>query len=68
MKKTTGLGAGPAVRVMREAQGLTLRELAEKAQVNHAYLSQVERGDKIPNPRWMRAVLGALADNLAGAA
>lgn len=59
---------GSALRVMREAQGLTLRQLAEKSGVNHAYLSQVERGDKIPNPRWLRAVLDALADNLRGAA
>lgn len=59
---------GSALRVMRVAQGLTLRELAEKAKVNHAYLSQVERGDKIPNPRWLRSVLDALAENLRGAA
>lgn len=58
---------GPALRVMREAQGLSLRALAEKAGVNHAYLSQVERGDKIPNPRWLRSVTDALADNLRGA-
>lgn len=56
------------MRVMREAQGLTLRQLAEKAGVNHAYLSQVERGDKTPNPRWLRSVLDALADNLRGVA
>ncbi len=59
---------GQALRVMRVAQGLTLRELAEKAGVNHAYLSQVERGDKTPNPRWLRSVTDALADNLKGAA
>lgn len=59
---------GHAIRVMRQAQGLTLRQLADKAGTSHAYLSQVERGDKVPSPRWMRAVLDALADNLRGAA
>lgn len=54
--------------MMRQAQGLTLRQLADKAGTSHAYLSQVERGDKVPSPRWMRAVLDALADNLRGAA
>ena len=59
---------GSALRVMREAQGLTLRDLADKAGVNHAYLSQVERDIKTPNHRWLRSVLDALADNLRGAA
>lgn len=59
---------GPAIRVMREAQGLTLRQLAEKAGTNYSYLSQVERGDKIPSARWLRSVLDALADNLRGVA
>jgi transcriptional regulator with XRE-family HTH domain len=53
---------------MREAQGLTLRTLAELAGTSHAYLSQVERGDRTPTSRWMRTVLDALADNLRGAA
>lgn len=53
---------------MREAQGLTLRQLASLADVNHAYLSQVERGLKEAHPRWMQAVKNALADNLRGVA
>ncbi|HKY58333.1 MAG TPA: helix-turn-helix transcriptional regulator [Aeromicrobium sp.] len=60
--------AGEALRVMREAQGLTLRQLASLADVNHAYLSQVERGLKEAHPRWMQAVKNALADNLRGVA
>lgn len=59
---------GSAVRVMREAQGLSLRALAEKSGTNYGYLSQVERGEKIPSSRWMRAILDALADNLRGVA
>lgn len=59
---------GTALRVMREAQGLTLRQLAEKSGTNFSYLSQVERGDKVPTARWLRSVLDALADNLRGVA
>lgn len=60
--------AGSALRVMREAQGLTMRQLAEKAGTTYGYISEVERGEKVPSKRWMRAVLDALADNLRGAA
>lgn len=59
---------GEALRIMRTAQGLTLRQLAELSGTNHAYLSQVERGDKVPSRRWLRSVLDALADNLRGVA
>lgn len=59
---------GEALRIMRIAQGLTLRQLAEMSSTNHAYLSQVERGLKTPTDRWKRAVMEALAKNLAGAA
>ena len=58
---------GHAVRVMRRAQGLTLRQLAERSGTSHSYLSQVERGDKVASPEWLRAVLDALTDNLSTA-
>lgn len=44
---------------MREAQNLTLRQVAERAGVSFAYLAQVERG-KEPTDRWLRDVLEAL--------
>lgn len=56
--------AGAAIKDAREAQGLSLRELAERAQVNAGYLSRVERGSRNPNPRWLASVIGALAENL----
>lgn len=59
--------AGHAIKVIREAQGLSLRQLAERAGVNFSYLSQVERGEKKPSARWMAAVEHALADNLSDA-
>jgi len=39
---------GPRVRVLREAMGLSLRELALRCGVSAAMLSQVERGETSP--------------------
>lgn len=60
--------AGAAVAAIREAQGLSQRELARLAKVNAGYLSQVEAGKVSPSERWLSAVKTALAQNLAGAA
>lgn len=53
---------------MRKAQDLSQRELARLADVNHGYLSQVERGLEDPSPRWLKSVTDALGRHLAGAA
>jgi transcriptional regulator with XRE-family HTH domain len=58
--------AGIAIRALRTAQGLGVRELARLAEVNPSMLSQVERGLKDPSPRWQKAVTDALGKNLAG--
>lgn len=60
--------AGHAIRAMRRAQKLSLRELARLADVEPGYLSQVERGLKDPSARWLKAVTDALGKHLAGAA
>lgn len=60
--------AGTAIRAMRQAQGLSVRELARLAEVNHSQLSQVERGLKDPSPRWLKSVTDALGRHLGGAA
>src|SRR3984885_16229833 len=39
---------GPRVRALREAMGLSLRELALRCGVSAAMLSQVERGETSP--------------------
>src|SRR5580658_7217387 len=39
---------GPRVRALREAMGLSLRELALRSGVSSAMLSQVERGETSP--------------------
>lgn len=58
--------AGPAIRTLRKAQGLSLRELARLAQVEASYLSQVERGRRTPSDRWLKSVTDALGEHLAG--
>jgi transcriptional regulator with XRE-family HTH domain len=61
-------GEGFAIRVMREAQGLTLRQLATMADTSASYIAQVERGEREPSRRWLASVTDALARNLRGAA
>ncbi len=39
---------GPRMRALREAMGLSLRDLAERSQVSAPMLSQVERGETSP--------------------
>src|SRR5471030_1369837 len=39
---------GPRVRALREAMGLSLRDLAERSGVSAPMLSQVERGETSP--------------------
>jgi transcriptional regulator with XRE-family HTH domain len=67
--ETTSAGtAGDAIRVLRTSQGLTLRQLADLAGISWTYLSQVERGDRVPTKRWLSVVTDALSRNLRGAA
>ncbi len=51
---------GPRVKALREAMGLSLRDLAERSQVSAPMLSQVERGDTSPT----LAVAGKIAAGL----
>lgn len=57
--------AGTVIREARKAQGLTLRDLAALAEVDHSMLSKVERGLVDPSPRWLKSVTVALGRNLA---
>ena len=45
---TTGNRVGARVRALREAMGLSLRDLAERSGVSAPMLSQVERGETSP--------------------
>ena len=51
---------GPRVRALREAMGLSLRDLAERTSVSAPMLSQVERGETSPT----LSVAGRIADGL----
>src|SRR3954465_15221466 len=51
---------GPRVKALREAMGLSLRDLAERTSVSAPMLSQVERGETSPT----LAVAGRIAGGL----
>jgi transcriptional regulator with XRE-family HTH domain len=56
---------GGFVRAERKAAGLSMRELAARAEVSSAYLSQVERGRHEPSLTVLAALAEALGLSLA---
>ena len=58
MADTAGLGA--FIRAQRQLAHLSLRQLAEVADVSNAYLSQVERGLYRPSAQVLKGIAGAL--------
>src|ERR687887_365060 len=48
MSEPAIVAVGPRVRALREAEGISLRELAERCGVSAPMLSQVERGETSP--------------------
>ncbi len=55
---------GQAIRDAREAQGLSLRELARRVDVSPSFVSQVERGLANPSVGTLYAVVSALGTTL----
>jgi transcriptional regulator with XRE-family HTH domain len=51
---------GDLIRKQRQQAELTLRDLAERANVSNPYLSQIERGLHTPSVRVLKAIAGAL--------
>jgi len=51
---------GQFIRAQRRIAGLTLRQLADIADVSNAYLSQIERGKHEPSVRVLRQVARGL--------
>ena len=51
---------GELIKKQRQLAELTLRDLAERANVSNPYLSQIERGLHEPSVRVVRAIAGAL--------
>src|SRR3954463_1634210 len=60
MAVTEHASVGPRVKALREAMGLSLRDLAELTGVSAPMLSQVERGDTSPT----LTVAGRIAQGL----
>jgi transcriptional regulator with XRE-family HTH domain len=55
---------GKRLRALRERQGRTLTEVAERAGISPQYLSEIERGRKEPSSEMIAAVSGALGTTL----
>ena len=51
---------GSYLRAQRQLADLSLRQLAEMAQVSNAYLSQIERGLHQPSVKVLRSIADAL--------
>lgn len=58
MRETDGTDV--ALRLLREAAGLTVRALAAEAGVSPSYLSRVETGDVEPTDKWVRIITSAI--------
>src|SRR5918998_97989 len=51
---------GEFIRIQRKLANLSLREVADMANVSNAYLSQIERGLHEPSVRVLKAIATAL--------
>jgi len=60
--------AGQAIKTMREALGLTLAELARRAECDPAYLGRVERGEREPSKYFVAHLAEVLAESDGDAA
>lgn len=50
-----------ALIALRERSGLTLRQLADAADINFGYLSQIEAGDRNPSPTVIKRIAEGLS-------
>ena len=55
---------GRRLRTLRERQGRTLTEVAERAGISPQYLSEIERGLKEPSSEMIAAIAGSLGTTL----
>lgn len=55
---------GAMIRAQRQLADLSLRQLADSAEISNAYLSQVERGLHEPSMRVLRSIADALGTSL----
>ncbi len=60
MKSPNVTDLGAFIRDQREKSAMSLRKLAEKAEISNPYLSQIERGLRRPSADILAAIAGAL--------
>ena len=60
MTETAIVAVGPRVKALREAGGLSLRDLSERSGVSAPMLSQVERGETSPTLQVAARIAGGL--------
>jgi transcriptional regulator with XRE-family HTH domain len=53
--------AGSVIRVMREARAWTVSDLAERAEVDAAWLGSIEQGEREPSARLVSHLARVLA-------
>ncbi|WP_412126334.1 helix-turn-helix domain-containing protein [Streptomyces subrutilus] len=56
---------GPKIRRQREEHGYGLRRFAEAAQIDHSYLSRIERGQRNPQPEVMARIATTLGVSIS---
>jgi transcriptional regulator with XRE-family HTH domain len=62
--RTERVRNGADCRIMRKRLRLSLKELADRADVGYAYLSGYENGRISPGPAWEQRVTRALVQRL----
>ena len=65
MTETAIVAVGPRVKALREAGGLSLRDLSERSGVSAPMLSQVERGETSPTLAVAERIAGGLELSLS---
>lgn len=63
---TTATSAGHTFRAMRQGAGLSVRALADRADISHTTVSRWERGEREISDSTYEHLSRALADFLAG--
>ena len=61
-KRAARAAVGPAFRGAREASGLSLRAFASMAGVSHAFVNQIEHGERLPTKAVLDAMSGVCAN------
>ena len=57
--------AETALQELREALGMSIRQAAQVAGVDHTYLGRYERGQVVPTRHWLRRVASAFGEHVA---